>query len=180
MCSIDSCLSWPNLANKHPFALQKTVYMVRKMQGIVLTSFSRATLYDTIPWFCSLVPGLKWWNQLLSPIMMLWRNSLPPAAYSFQQLQGNFLLMFVLQQKMMSSVGTNFPIFQTFHHPLDHMVLYVNLCCHFPVTWPSSLISSLIFPSFLLVEAVQGQPLQVIWRCLCSSLSKGLPILSHC
>jgi hypothetical protein len=80
----------------------------------------------------------------------------------FQQLQGNCLLMFVLQQKVMRSADTNFPIFQTFHHPLDHMVPHVNLCCHFPITCPS-LMSSLIFPLFLLVEAVHGQPLQVVW-----------------
>lgn len=150
------------------------------MQGIVLTSFSWAMLHDdTIPCFCYLVSGLKWRSQLLSLTMMLWRNSLPSAAYSSSNCK-EFLLMFVLQQKVMSSAGTNFPIFQTFHHPLDHMVPYVNLCCHFPVTCPSSLMSSLIFLSFLLVQAVHGQPLQVVWQCLCSCLSKGLPILCHC
>lgn len=59
MCSIDGCLSWPNLANKHHLALKKTVYTVRQTQGIVLTSFSWTTLHDTIPCYCSLVPGLK-------------------------------------------------------------------------------------------------------------------------
>jgi hypothetical protein len=179
MCSVDGFLSWPNLTNKHSLALQKTVYMVRQMQGIVLTSFSWAMLHDTIPCFCYVVPGLKWRNQLLSPIMMLWRNS----AFSsilLQLVQGNFLLMFVLQQKVMSSADTNFPIFQTFHHPLDHMVSYVNFCWHFPVTCPSSLMRSLIFPSFLLVEAVLGQPLHVVRRCLYSCLWKGLPIPCHC
>lgn len=136
---------------------------------MVLISFSWVMLYETIPCFCYLVPGLKWRNQLLSPIMMLWRNSLPSAAYSSSNCKETFCWCLCSNRKWWAQQAQTFQYSKPSTTPWTTWRL-MSICCHFSGTCPSSLISSLIFPLFLLVEGVHGQSLQVVRRCVFLSL----------
>jgi hypothetical protein len=83
----------------------------------------------------------------------------------FAAIRGNiFLLTFLcLHQKVRNAAGTNFLVFQTFYHLLDHMVPSYAMCCHCPVIFQFCLMSCSIFHSFMLVEAVHRQPLWGWW-----------------
>jgi hypothetical protein len=57
--------------NMHPSASQKTILITLPVKGTVLDFF----FGDVMSVLCHYAFGLKWWNQLSSPVMMMNRKS---------------------------------------------------------------------------------------------------------
>jgi hypothetical protein len=110
--------------------------------------------------------------------MILWRNSLPSAAYSSNNCKETFCWCLCSNRKWWAHRAQTLQYSKTSTTPWTTWCLIsisaaISLSQVLPLWWN-------IYPSFLLVEAVHGQPLQADWRWLCSCLWKGLPTLCHC